>query len=173
MLAAYINKKNVFAGSCIFWSRNLCLYLPTLSFLYTPVYYSNKWTDQVRPTSSWEFTRRRTAYSTVPHSLSHTHTYLQALVTFHPSATRYCPTLIRSCICGQLAISSIHTLSHYRFLNPLIRHLLQGKKLSYHMVKGSQHVPFLYVRLFWKSMVQSQGYILNTKTARRHLQILN
>lgn len=30
------------------------------------------------------------------------------------------------------------SLSHHRFLNPLTRHLLEGKDLSYHMVQGSQ-----------------------------------
>ncbi|KAM3391785.1 hypothetical protein ACQJBY_013094 [Aegilops geniculata] len=47
------------------------------------------------------------------------------------------------------------SLSHYRFLNPLIRHLLEGKNLSYNMVQGSQTC----VLSIWTASVEEYGRV--------------
>ncbi|XBI97104.1 hypothetical protein VPH35_033296 [Triticum aestivum] len=47
------------------------------------------------------------------------------------------------------------SLSQYRFLNPLTRHLLEGQDLSYHMVRGSQ----TYSLWIWTASVEDNGRV--------------
>ena len=47
------------------------------------------------------------------------------------------------------------SLSHYRFLNPLIRHLLEGKNLSYDMVQGSK----AFSLRIWTDSVEEYGRV--------------